>query len=489
MAAFPEFLGGFYQTLFPIAGVDQAINIYTETREVPGSGKQVAAYGTPGLDLYASAATNACRGNFSQDGQTWTVIGDQLYPVNTTTGTLGVSLGTILDDGFPVSWASNGKGGDQLGIVGGGELKVLNLLTNVLSAAIVLPFSNPVMIVFQDGYGLINEANSPIVWFSALEDFTSFDGLDFFARSGSSDNIVALAQTRDRVLTIGSATTTQFYDSGDADTPWLPYPGTTTQIGIITPWALTVYGDVLRWIGIRAKDTACVVQMNSDGQPQIISTPPIERFLSRCTTLANAEALTYGADKHAFTVFTCPSSPDAVQTYAWDEKEQLWAARAGWDSTQGVYTRWRARGCTSIGQEILVGDYANGNLYTLNPTKYTDNGEVLMRERIAPYLGNTPQWAFLDQVQLLAQTGVGLPEGQGSDPQVELLISRDFSQTWISAGLAPLGALGDYLVRTIWRQLGRARQDLLVIRVRQSDPVALAWTGMDLAFTPGTGQL
>lgn len=487
MANFPEFCGGFYTNLAPYAGADEAVNLFTETREVPGSAKQITMYGRPGMPLETTLGTVASRGWFSQDGQTWTVYGNTLYE-RTAVATY-VSRGTITNDGFPVSFASNGKGGDQLAIVGGGQLKVLNLITNVLSAAIVLPFSNPVMIVFQDGYGLINEADTPIVWFSALEDFTTWDALDFFARSTSSDNIVALAQTRDRVFTLGSKTTTQYYDSGDADTPWLPYPGTTTQIGIITPWALTTYGDTLTFIGRSPRGMPRVVLASTDGQIRTLSTPPIEQFLAECTTLEDAEALTYEQEGHAFTVFTCPSSPDDLQTIVYDEKESLWGKWAGWDSTEGVYTRWRARGCVAVGQDIIVGDYATGAVYTLDLDTYTDNGAVLMRERIAPYLGTSPQWTFLNQAQLLAQSGVGIPAGQGSNPQVELLLSRDGAKTWISAGLASLGALGEYTMRTIWRRLGRVRQDLLVLRVRQSDPVQTAWTGMDITFQNGTGQL
>ena len=486
MAVWEGFVGGTYQARSPVFAADQAINVYLETRQVDGSPKQRTLYGTPGLALETTVGTTGCRGWFTQDDRTWVVVGATLY--ERTAAATYTSLGTITDDGFPVSFASNGQGGDQLAIVGGGAVYVYDLVAGGPLTTVSLPFVGPVMIVFQDGYGLVNQADSPIVWFSAIEDFTDFDALDFFTRSGTSDNVVALAVTKDRVWTIGSKTTTLFYDSGDADTPWLPYPGTTMQVGIVNPWLLSVYHDTLYWVGRSAKGQPQVWRA-VDATAQPISTPPIEMFLSGCSSLEDAEALCYAQDGHTFYTMTCPSTTDDVCTYAFDVLENLWHARAGWNSVEGVYTRWRARGCTAAGQEVLVGDYLSGAIYALDLDTFADNGAVLMRERVAPYLGTDPQWAFLNGVQLLAQSGVGIQSGQGSDPEVELLISRDGARTWISAGLAALGAMGQYLTRTHWDRLGRVRQDLLVLRIRQSDPVKTAWTGLALDLVNGTGRL
>ena len=113
----------------------------------------------------------------------------------------------------------------------------------MLSAAISLPFSNPVMITFLNGYGLINERDKPTVWFSALSNLSSWDALDFFTRSNTSDYIVGIATVKDRVACLGSKTTTWFYDSGDADNPFVPYPGTTIQTGLLHHSLLGTYND------------------------------------------------------------------------------------------------------------------------------------------------------------------------------------------------------------------------------------------------------
>lgn len=486
----PTFCGESYKARSSTLAADTAINVYLETRQSETAPKPATWYGTPGLTLQATAATVGSRGSFSQDGRAWTVIGDVFYELAMdSVGAVSLTtIGTVADDGFPVSFISNGKGGDQLGFVSGGVFYVFELDTNTLLPPVSLPFTDPVMACFLDGYGLILQRDSPIVWFSALEDFTSFDALDFFARSSTSDNFIGIGATRDRIWGLGSATTTLFYDSGDADTPFVPYPGSTTQVGLATPWLMAVDGDVVTWVGTRGQGALQVFQA-TDPAPTVISTPPIEAFLAACTTVDDGELLAYTQDGHNFSLLTCPSSPADIQTYGWDLREGVWHARAGRDSVQGVYTRWRAKGCISWQDRIFVGDFENGNLYTLELDTYADNGEILKRERTAPYIGDENQWLFLDQIELGVEPGVGLSEGQGADPTVNLELSRDGAHTFVDAGPARIGAMGDYGCRAIWRKLGRARMDRLVLRVTQTDAVKTAWVGAWLRMTPGTGNL
>ncbi len=354
-----------------------------------------------------------------------------------------------------------------------------------------LPFVGPVTIIYQDTYGLINQANTPIVWFSGLEDLTSWDALDFFARSGTSDNCVSISVSQDRVRFFGSKTTTDFYDSGDADTPFLPYEGTTAMNGLVSAQLLQVYRDTFVWVSSASKGTYRVISgTNTTAQP--VSTHEIETWLAGCPTLADAWMFCYEQNGHVFFGITAPSSPDEIKTYVYDATEQTapWHARGNWDAINGIYLPWAVRGTTTVNGQVFAGDYRNGNIYTLDLKTYTDNGGILRRERRAPYLGDENQWAFIDQFELGTQAGVGLPSGQGSDPVATLEISYDSGHTFQNAGDSPLGVQGDYDARTTWTQLGKARLDRLVLKVTQTDPVPCVWgPGAWLRISPSTGQL
>jgi hypothetical protein len=465
---------------------ETAINVFPESRAVPGSPKQVVLYGTPGLSSRIVLPTTPYRGGFNQDGRTWAVSGNALYEIDYAAASYTL-IGTVANNDQPASFASNGKGGNQLAVVSGGQLYVLDLVTNILTT-VTLPFTDPVMVAFLDGYGLINQQDTPIVWYSALEDFTSWDPLDFFARSETSDNIVAIAVTRSRIWTFGSKTTTLYYDSGDTDTPFLPYPGTTTQMGLASPWLVSLYSDQLFWVGTSSHgELKCF--MATDASPRAVSTPPVELWLEQAATATDGLCWTYAEFGHVFFVVTLPSSVSAVKTFVYDAVEQLWHQRAGWNEVSGQWTRWHANGSISIDGNVVVGDYNSGIIYDLSYRVYTDDGVTIRRERTCPYVSNVPgEWTFVDEFQLGIQAGEGLLTGQGSSPVATLELSRDGARTWVNAGNATLGEMGQYRARCLWRRLGRTRSDLLVFRLTQTDPVKCVWMTPNIRASSG-GQL
>lgn len=490
MPLWDGFIGPTYQALSSSLDAEEAINIYAE-KSRDGNPKSYTFYGTPGLLNVGTAATLACRGQFNQNGIWLIVIGDTLYTVDGSVPTalvLTAVSGTITNDGLPVFFCSNGEGGDQIGIVGGGELKVYDTVALTLSVAIVLPFADPGAMVFIDGYGVINQLDSPVVWFSALEDFTSWDALDFFTRSGTADNVVGLAVSKSRVWVLGEQTTTLFYDSGDSDTPFLPFPESVTQWGLVNRFCVWTDGDIVTWLARKAQGTPQVVRAVADPSPSVVSTPPIDLLLASvdCST---AEMGGYSQAGHTFACLTVPQLSGA-NTLVFDATENLWQKRAGWDTGLGDWVRWRSRGLVVVGGDVYAGDYQTGDLYSLDLDVYDDDGDILRRLRRAPYLSSDNQFVFIDQIELGMQAGVGVPSGQGSDPVVTLRISRDGAHSWDDAGFGALGPIGDYDARCYWAMLGRSRSDRLVLEVSQTDPVKCVWgPGLYIRFTKGTGQL
>lgn len=493
MPLFASFIGPAYEAKSPIANSERADNIYLETTASQGAAKQAFFYGTPGtrrlLTADGGAGASGGRGSFSQDGRTWTVVGGDVYEVSIA-GATATRIGSVPDDGKPVFFASNGRGGEQLAICGGGQLAILDLVTGVFTPAVALPHTNaPTWLAFIDGYFLLGERDTIRVWFCNLEDGLIWDALDFFARSQTSDNIVGGVVFRNRVWTFGSLTSEVFYDSGDSDNPFVPYPGSVMQEGLVSLWAVGVQGESVVWMAQDAEGSNRIVRA-TDYAPTVISTPGIAAQLASCSTLADVEVAIYEQIAHPFAVWTCPSYGPAGASFGWDAREQQWHTRSTRDAALGVDKQWIARGLCSPGAAVLCGGWQSDGLFLLDLDAFEDDGGMIVRTRRAPYLSAENQWLFLDQVELGMQAGVGLVTGQGSDPKVGLRISRDGAHTFDFAGFANLGAIGDYLERAFWVMLGRARADRLVLEVYQSDPVRCVWgPGLWLRVTPGTGML
>lgn len=491
MPLWAGFIGPAYRTRSENADAESLLNAYVETIASSGNAKKSTIYGMPGAKLLLTVPTTGSRGAFSQDGLTLFVVGDELYSLNLVLSSY-TALGTILDDGQPVSFSSNGRGGEQVAICGGGQVKILNLLTMTLSAAITLPLTNaPVMLAFIDGYFLLLEADTIRVWFSNLEDGTVWDALDFFARSQTSDNLVGIKVLQDKVWTFGSLTTEVFYDSGDTDNPFVPYPGSIIQEGLVSPWAVGLQGELLVWMAQDNEGTGRVVTA-TDYTPTRISTPALDYALGTYPTLADAELHVYEQEGHPF---ACWTLWEAGVTWCYDARESAmrgeptWHQRTTYDPITAQTTAWRARGICSTSAGILIGDVATGGIYKLDLDTFCDACGPIIRQRTAPYVSDDNQWIFIDQIELGIQSGVGVVIGQGVQPTVMGEISRDGGHTWDPPVQASVGALGAYDEPAIWYQCGRVRADRFVFRVTQSDEVRTVWgPGLWLRVTPGSGQ-
>jgi hypothetical protein len=484
MPLFTGFCGGSNAEASSVIDAELTVNLYRTTVETEGAAKAAYLRGTPGLrrTVTVIAGASACRGVFYQDGRAQAVIGATLYELGIDPASgdvVGASvIGPIRDDGLPVSFATNGDGGNQLVICGGGQLKLFNLATNVLSAAIALPLVNPPQFVgFMDGYFVLSERGSIRFWFSAIENGLLWDALDFVSRSTASDRIIATMCANSRVWVFGSETGEAYEDVGDADNPF--------EIGLAAPYSLSLGVSTLRWIG-RSRTSGLAVYRLDGYAGTRISTHAIEAGLARATTVADAEAFTYTQQGHQFYAITLPSIGVAGDTIVLDEIEHAWHHRRAWNPTLSQEEAWRVRGHAFTGRRHVVGTRDAGILCALDLETYDDDGAILRARRRAPYLGAENTYASIDRFELGTEPGVGLNSGQGSLPQAELFLSRDGAKTWVSAGLATLGAMGQYGARVLWTQLGQARIDRLVFEVVITDPVKrLIGPGAWIGVTPG----
>jgi hypothetical protein len=491
MALFTGFCGGSNAERSSLIDAEITVNLYPTTVETAGAAKAAYLVGTPGLrPLVTGPTAGPCRGIFYQDGRGWTVLGDQVCALvfDAASGdVVGVTaIGQLPNDGRPVSFASNGDGGNQLILCGGGLLKLINLATGVLSAAIPLPLAGvPRFVGFMDGYFVCHEEGSIRFWFSGIENGLSWDALDFVSRSTASDGIVALATANSRVWIFGSETSEAYEDVGDADNPFQPIKGSLFQIGIAAPYSLSLGLATMRWLG--RSNTSGLAVYRLDGYTGTrISTHAIETAIAGARTVADAEGFTYSQQGHLFYVLTLPSLGSDGDTIVLDELERQWHHRRTWNTHLAKEQVWRVRGHAFTGRWHVVGDRSSAALWALDLDRFDDGGFVLRARRRAPYLGAENTIASIDAFELGVEPGVGLTSGQGAAPQIELFVSRDGAKTWQSAGLAPLGAMGHYGDRTRWTQLGQARIDRLVFEVVITDPVKrILGPGAWVQATPG----
>jgi hypothetical protein len=141
----------------------------------------------------------------------------------------------------------------------------------------------------------------------------------------------------------------------------------------------------------------------------------------------------------------------------------------------------------SFNQETIVGDYENGNIYAFDLDVYADNGAVqkwLRSWRALPTGANNLNRTAQHTLQLNAETGVGINNGQGSDPQVMLRWSDDGGHTWSNEHWTSMGKIGTYGTRAFWRRLGMTvKLRDRVYEVSGTDPVKISIIGAELILS------
>jgi len=108
---------------------------------------------------------------------------------------------------------------------------------------------------------------------------------------------------------------------------------------------------------------------------------------------------------------------------------------------------------------------------------HTDNGEEIPLEVTSKHLWEDDKYITVNSIQIDMEQGVGT-NGQGENPVINLLVSKDGGFSFYSVGLAEIGKTGETnptLYRCIWRSLGSARD--WVFRIRITDPVKRVITG------------
>ena len=502
-------LGSAYVARSVNAADNRMINLFPEI--VPEAGKEPAfLQRAPGLRLLASVGSGPVRGLWAFGGYGYVASGNTLYRVNSSWQV--TALGTLTGTG-PVSMADNGT---QLFIACNGPSFIYNASLGAFSQITDPDFPGAVTVGYLDGYFVFNEPTSQRIWVTSLLDGTSVDPLDFASAEGSPDGLVSLIIDHREAWLFGTNSVEVWYDSGAADFPLTRIQGAFNEIGCAAAFSVARLDNGLFWLGSDARGRGIVYRANGY-TGQRISTHAVEWQIQQYGNLADAVGYTYQQDGHAFYVLNFPT---ANTTWVYDVSTSAWHERAGWDAVTGTFLRHRSNCQMSFANEIVVGDYENGNIYALDLDVYADNGTAqkwLRSWRALPTGQNNFKRTAHHTLQLDCETGVGLnvydpPEivetvlgflsaENGSiiitengvpltvtssavlttSPKVMLRWSDDGGHTWSNEHWTSIGRVGEYGHRAFWRRLGMTlKLRDRVYEISGTDPVKIAIMGAEL---------
>jgi len=474
-------LGSSYVARSINAADNRMVNLFPEA--IPEGGKTAGFLNRcPGLKFQQTIGTGPIRALWAHQtngSDFYVVSGTEFYKVTGLTAT-PTKLGDVTGSG-PVSIADNGT---QIFLACNPDGYIYNEVTNVFAKITDPDFPGAVTVGYLDGYFVFNEPNSQKVWVTELLDGTSVDPLDFASAEGSPDGLVAVNVDHREAWLFGTDSIEVWYDAGLADFPLTRIQGAFNEIGCVAAFSIAKLDNALFWLGTDARGQGIVYRANGYTGVRV-STHAVEYAIAQYGNISDAVAYTYQQEGHAFYVLTFPS---ANATWVYDVATQAWHERAGWNTSTGQFTRHRSNCQCNFGGNTVVGDFENGNIYTLDLDTYADNGQIqkwLRSWRALPTGTNNLRRTAQHSLQLDCESGVGLVTGQGSDPEIMLRWSDDGGHTWSNEHLSKVGKIGQYYRRVFWRRLGMTlKLRDRVYEISQTDPVKTVIVGAELLISP-----
>jgi hypothetical protein len=191
---------------------------------------------------------------------------------------------------------------------------------------------------------------------------------------------------------------------------------------------------------------------------------------------SNATAMCYQQEGH---VFYCLTLPTLNRTLVYDLTEQLWHERGTANAVTYENERWYATDSAVCFGLILFGSRLSAVVVRPSLSVYTEyDGRYIIRVHQSPVYWDDLRALFHNSLTIDFEGGVGLINGQGSDPQAMLNWSDDGGSTWGNELWESIGKQGSYGWQARWVGLGMSAKR--VYRVTISDPVKCVIIGASL---------
>jgi hypothetical protein len=290
----------------------------------------------------------------------------------------------------------------------------------------------------------------------------TWNALQFASKEAYPDDLQALAVDNGNLVLIGDISIEYWQNTGAYPFPFQRISGSPTDVGIVAPWSIARCNGNLYFLARTRRGGVSVVKMYNY-QPIVVSPPDLDYVIDGYLSPGDCISFAYRFNGHEFLEMNFGAQG---ATWLYDATSETWSRL-----TSGSDTRHYALRGTQYNGQIVASDYRNGNLYQLDVDTYTDNNDPIIRELITPHTFSSNSFNLLHiyRLRLDMEQGIGLVDGQGSNPQVMLQVSRDGGYTYGGEMWVSPGAMGEYLKRAEWRRLGVSRS--FVFKFRISDPV------------------
>lgn len=437
--------------------------------EGKGPGDGVTYYASDGFDTFSTdfAGSNVVnRGLLDFENGCLTIVGSQLAHVDS--GGTGQVIGGITGSHRVIMAKNNASTPQAVIVLESGQKFVVTPdgvggFTLAEITDVDLPSANSCTYLNQR---IIYGIDDGRFFWSDVNDATAIDALNFATAEGDPDGLVRAFAHNQEIWLFGQKTTEVWRDTGATTAPFRRNTGAVFEKGLMSRHSVAAVDKDLIWLGQDG-----TVYRAIGYQWQRISNHGLEDVINASTNQEDIIAFSRLTRGHHF--YTLTSPPDGW-TWEWNRTTGMWCERKS-----ANINFWRINGVCPSGDDYILGDYDDGNLYKINKDTYDEAGANLVWT-----LRSAPLHAFPNRLSVYFfhadfETGVGLVDAgdaHDSDPQVGLRWSDDGGDSWSNQLFRPLGKIGETNVRVSWDNLGLTERTGRIWELEVSSPVARALT-------------
>lgn len=450
--------------------IQRAVNCYAQAAP-EGSKVPFWMVGAPGLKAAFTLPDSPIRAMAVWDSDTsdatppelYVIAGEGLYRVHSDLTFEQVTAPAIPDGQVYMS-----PGNFFLVWTAGGLVFALEGATGTVTQVVTPDDIKMSSVDFIDGFWVFTQENSGKFYTTTINDPREINALDFATAESRPDNTVRVLVTHRELWLFGEDSTEVWTNVGAADFPFAPYLPASIDRGIGAAASAANLDNTSFWLG---ED---YIVYRADGYtPVRISNHELEKRISESPAPQLSTGFTWTQEGHVFYALSIPD----IGAWVYDAATQQWHERETFDRP---LLKWRVSCYEKAFRRHFAGDDTTGNVWEFDFATFSDGGGVLHREVYSPTIWGEDSRFTTDRLQADFEVGVGLNDGQGSDPQAMLQWTSDGGWTWSNEHWRTIGPIGARFARVIWRRLGQARQR--VYRMRVTDPVAVNFAGWTADF-------
>lgn len=295
--------------------------------------------------------------------------------------------------------------------------------------------------------------------YSEVGNALSWPALNFATAESAEDPLSLVFSIRGEILLFGTKTIEFWQPTSDPDLPFQAVIGSSEEWGLGFFDSVRDVNGTCMFVGRAGGAGQPQVCMLNGYQVQVVSTPDVDYAIGlevEAGAVPCATVVTHSG--HAWYVLNMKNT-----SFAYDTLNGTWCE---WQ-TEGA--RWAGQYSFTYRGITFVTDYRDGRVYVLDADRYQDDTAPILRQLYTRHVFSSLQRLTVDRLQLDLEVGVGLSSGQGSEPLVNMAVSKDGGHTYGEERQRPIGAQGKYRVPVAWNGLGQGTD--FTFRLTIPDPV------------------